>query len=542
MRRAHLPTFLVVSIVLTAPGAALRAVRAQPPSPTSAAPIALSDRLEAARGHGRRAWRLQPDRPGAAAVAGRIDGELVILSADAGEFSGDWTDPAVVQRALFVVVEGLRRLDPTLDPHFVVALSTFTVEAPAALYLPLANDVRGIGWQHFEPAETFRFTPGRLDGVLFMNSARAADTPLAEALFLQEIGHRWGVYVRLPDPDGTRLLGRDCAHWNHHLRTAGSAMEGNPWVEAGAGRFAAAVPPTVGYDPAQLYLMGAVPAEAVPPLTLVSAAGGPCFAAQVEGLPNPRHRPPTWRSGVPAEVDGVAEMVPWDAVIAHEGPRRPAHPAARRGWSAVFVLLTRAADDPATAIPLVDAARRRWSAAFERATDGRLALHTRRVAAALDPAPGSVGFGGRCLDPLDCAADWPHCAPTASGDRICTAGCLDHADCGDGACCAAVGDAALCAPAVDPCPAVDPDPNGGADGGAVDADVAGATDGSSDAPTDPTHDAAQDAGPRARDAGVERDDARGCTQRPGRQPPVGWLGALALALLTARRRLAPGGR
>lgn len=409
-----------------------------------------------------------PATPAIRAVQARVAGERVVLSADRGEFDGDWSDPAVVQRALFAVVEGLRRGQPTLDPHFVVVLSTFVVDAPIALYLPLANDVRGIGYRHLEPAEVFRFTPGRLDGVLFMNGVRLAETPLAEALFLQELGHRWGVYTRLPDPDGTRLLGRDCAHWSAFVRTPGSAMEGNPWVEDGPGRWFADVPDRVGYGDAERYLMGLLPAAAVAPLTRIVDDGWPCFDARRMGVDNPRAAPPTWRTGEPAAAEGDLERIGWDEVVAHEGPRAPPWTSARRRWSAVFVLATRAVDDPATALPIVERLRLRWSAAFEAATDtgaDRLTLDTRLEAARLVNPPGTVAFGGRCLDPIDCAADAPRCAPTAGGDSVCTRGCAAHGDCPARACCVALGAGdAVCAPAVDPCPAVDgPDaePDGG---------------------------------------------------------------------------------
>lgn len=521
-----------------APQAALRPVHANPLVDARAASVALSDRLEAARGHARRAWRPTDDRPSTHAVAHRIDGEVVTLIADAGEFDGDWRDPTVVQRALFVVVEGLRRARPDLDPHFVVALSTFTVEAPTALYLPLANDVRGIGYRHLEPAEVFRFTPGRLDGVLFMNTVRRVDDPQTATLFLQELGHRWGVYVRLPDPDGTRLLGRDCAHWNHFARAAGpamggSAMEGNPWVELGGGRFAAEVPPTVGYDPAQLYLMGALPAAAVPPITLVSDVGRPCFDGLGGGAINPRHAPPTWRTGERAEIesDGV-ETVPWQAVVAHEGPRRPSHGEARTRWSAVFVLLAGPADDPQPAIERVDRARLSWGARFTEATESALSLDTTLAAAAFVAEPGSAGFGERCLDPLDCAPDWPRCVPTATGDRICTARCAAHGDCGVGACCVATADGAWCAPALDPCPTVDPGPDGGLDAGPSDMGGPPPPDGG------PTGGAWIDGRPN--DAGPGQ-TPRGCAQRPGRSSPrpsaVGIVLGLGL-LFNARRRTA----
>lgn len=505
--------------------------------------------MQLARRYARDAFRPVRAGPSTAAVRASVEGEIVVLSADAGELDGDWSDPAVVQRALFTVVEGLRRSQPALDPHFIVVLSTFFVESPAALYLPLANDVRGIGYRHLEPAEVFRFTPGRLDGVLFMNGVQVADAPLAEALFLQELGHRWGVYVRLPDPDGTRLLGRDCAHWSAFARTAGSAMEGNPWVERAPGRFFADVPPAVGYGDADRYLMGLVPAAAVAPVARVSEAGWPCFAAQRMGVANPRAAAPTWRTGEAVEVDGRLESTAWAEVVAHEGPRDPSHAEARRRWSAVFVLAARAADDPAAALPIVEGARRRWSAAFARATatdasDG-LILETTLDAARLANPPGSVGLGGRCLDALDCAPSAPRCVATASGDHICTAACAAHAECAPGGCCVAltVGDA-VCAPSADPCPAVD-DPDaaigdaGPADGSLLDG-----------APTDGESPDAGDAAPSdglPADGGPTRRAPSSCAHTPVGvmpRPPgaPGWLMLGWLLLGWRVRRGIRGGR
>ncbi len=510
---------------------------AQPPARPA---LDLSHRLDVARAHARAAWRPAPAAPPARTVQARVEGELVVLSADGGELDGDWSDPAVVQRALFAVVEGLRRGQPTLDPHFIVVLSTFVVDAPVALYLPLANDVRGIGYRHLEPAEVFRFTPGRLDGVLFMNGVRLAEAPLAEALFLQELGHRWGVYARLPDPDGTRLLGRDCAHWSAFVRTPGSAMEGNPWVADGAGRFVAGVPDRVGYSDAGRYLMGLLPAAAVPPIVRIVDDGWPCFDARRMGVDNPRAAHPTWRTGEPAAAEGALEPIDWGEVVAHEGPRAPPWTSARRRWSAAFVLAARAVDDPATALPIVERARLRWSAAFEAATDtgaDRLTLDTTLEAARLVNPPGTVPFGGRCLDPVDCAAEAPRCAPTAGGDRICTRGCADHGDCPASACCVALaaGDA-VCAPTIDPCPAVD-GPEAGPDGGPRDGGLrdGGLRDG-----------ALRDGGLRDDGLPLSASSARaeGCAVRgPSSADPSGpALLVLGLGWVLRRRRVGDAGR
>lgn len=420
------------------------------------------------------AWRpmpadeSEPDTRSLALTAALFD-PIVVVRDDDGAFDADWSQPGVLQDVVLRILQTVRQQAPTLDPHFLVVLTTFAVVEPAAFYLYLANDVRGIGYQHLEPEEVFRFTPGRLDGVVFMNALggwRGGQAALGDALFLQEVGHRWGVYVRLPEAAGadpTRLLGRDCAHWSHFAATSGSAMEGNPWQMADGGRWRAPVPPSVGYVDADRYLMGLLPAEAVAPLVVI---GGPdtgwrCRDGQRGGVLNPRWRAPTWRTGRPAEAEGVAEAVTLDAVVEAEGARVPDHRAARRRWSAIFVVALRRQDDAAAAVEAADALRRRWAARFAEASataeGDALSLDTTFAGARLVNPPGSVGLGGRCLDAVDCAPGWPLCVATGSGDRVCTARCDAAGDCPAEACCVRGGlDDAVCMPSMGECPPLSP--------------------------------------------------------------------------------------
>lgn len=522
-----------------------------------AAPPIDQSQHPALRGLGRavaeRAWRpaapepLAPLGQRALALTVRLFDPVVVVRDDDGAFDADWADPAVLQAIILRIMQTVRRQAPTLDPHFMVVSTTFPVPEPAAFYLPLANDVRGIGYRHLEPEEVFRFTPGRLDGVLFMNAVggwRGPNAALGDALFLQELGHRWGVYVRLPaeTPDAaTRLLGRDCAHWSHFVRTAGSALEGNPWAPDGEQRWQAPVPATVGYIDAERYLMGLLPPEAVPPLTVI---GGPdtgwrCGDGQRSGALNPRWRSPSWRTGLPAQAQGSAEVVDFSAVVEAEGLRAPDHRAARRRWSALFVVAARGNDDLAAAAEATDALRQRWAQRFAEATataaGDRLELDTTFAAARLINPPGSVSLGGRCLDAVDCGPEWPRCVPTGSGDRICTAGCAEPADCPADACCVR-GDRAdpVCVPAMGPCPPLDPpDP--------PDADLG------YDEPIDAAP--AADAAPGPGSDGSSARDAAADLARPGPASPggcralergaprgVGWVGWLGVLVVARRRR------
>ncbi|MCA9538266.1 MAG: hypothetical protein KC620_05230 [Myxococcales bacterium] len=478
----------------------------------------------------------------AAPRARRLDvepqGEVIVVRATGGEFDGDWADPAVLERALFTLVDGVRQAQPGLDPHFIVILTTFPVAEPAAFYLPMANDVRGIGYRHLEASETFRFITGRLDGLIFANAvtAHAGDrAALGRALFLQEIGHRWGVYVRLPDAAldlQTRLLGRDCAHWSHFATLGGSAMEGEDWRAVAPERWRAEVPTVIGYQAADRYLMGLLPIEAVPPVQLVSPEGWWCGDPDRGGVPNPRWAPPTWRTGEPASATGVAEMVDFAAVAESEGPRVPGFEASRRVFSAVFAVAARAADEVEPARAAADALRLDWTAAFATAaaadTADGLRLASTLVAARLVVPPGSVPPGGSCLDRTDCATEDAVCVPDEREVGRCAPGCLTSADCPAEACC--VGSPRHCAASDAGCAPDGAPPDGSLPEPAPDL-------GSLDAGAGPLDATVHDADPAPGSTGSD-----GCAMAAPRPRAPAWWLAVGLALLSRRRRARRCGR
>jgi hypothetical protein len=147
--------------------------------------------------------------------------------------------------------------------------------------MPLANDVRGIGYRHVVVGEeTFNSVPGlALDGILFMNSFRnygGQYAPIGRLTFNQELGHRWGSHVYFEDRNGpsTEMLGRDCSHWSFLMDSGNSAMEGNVWIDNGNRTFTTNTSfYDFGYSGLDRYLMGFAPAEAIAPWFFITDAG-----------------------------------------------------------------------------------------------------------------------------------------------------------------------------------------------------------------------------------------------------------------------------
>lgn len=319
-------------------------------------------------------------------MTGEIHGALLVLRGDAGEFDGDWAAPRrsdglgpdgrehPFDRGLRNVVDGFAAAHPDRDPHFLTVLTTFGADRPAPLYLPLANDVTGIGWQHIVPGETFAL-PGRaLEGVVFMGPLGAfegARAPRGTSLFLQELGHRWGVFAHATDADGeltTLHLGRDCAHWSAFADSGDTALGGNTWRTSADGRWRPSGDVPRGYHDLDRYLMGVLPAEAAAPMTVLRGPGWPCDEVERRGARNPAWADPVGLGGPTAAVEATPWTLRAQDLVAAEGPRRPDHTRARRTHRMAFVLVARP-DDPVddAAVARVDALRRRWEAAFEAA-------------------------------------------------------------------------------------------------------------------------------------------------------------------------------
>lgn len=295
-----------------------------------------------------------------------------------------------------------------LDPQLVVVLATQPLICGDLFYRALANDVRGIGYQHEPTGELFDQTPdSRLDGMAFLNDFPYWQAHPAEFQndFDHELGHRWGarVHARIDGADSTELLGRDQQHWSYFLNSGGSPLEGNIWTDLGAGQLQADTPLGPGaFSDLDLYAMGVVPAAAVGPQQLLRPDPGAPPATDCLGQTLGPTSPP--QSCGPYQTAATPVTFTIDDVLAVEGPRDP--PAVAGPVSvdvAVVVLGTGDGTiDPATCQAITEAVPARI-ADFATASGGRVLLNnlvTTGQACASFTTPAPVGSprpaGGGC--------------------------------------------------------------------------------------------------------------------------------------------------
>lgn len=291
-------------------------------------------------------------------------------------------------RALFeLVTQVSRQLD--VDPELAVVLTTASIGCDELFYVPVENDVRGIGYARSDPRELFDDSPGtRLEGIAFLNDYpywRRHPDEFRRA-FLHELGHRWGARVRAGSGDeAERLLGRDGEHWSYFLDTGGSPLEGNAWSPLVDGVAAADTPLVpAGFSDFDLYLMGALPAERVEPARLLDPSALQ-HARDCLGHPLTEASPP--QSCGRLELDGSAELVSIDSVIASEGPREPAPDPSPRSLEVIVLVLSDSSDFEPRACAELGRSIAVSLADFADATRGRIGL-----ASAVDLGASCEGF------------------------------------------------------------------------------------------------------------------------------------------------------
>jgi hypothetical protein len=420
--------------------------------------------LEAGRLLRDKLWRPAPPTPETRRELGlpmqRItnedQGNITIARGDQGELDVNWEDPEELQNALLSIIESFYQNHPNRNPHFITVVTTFQVQSLAAFYMPLANDVRGIGYQHSgRGGEIFNYVGGglALDGIIFMNNFRGylgVYAPLGRLTFNQELGHRWGAHVAFQSRAGEsmELLGRDCSHWSFFMDTNNSAMEGNRWVDNGNGTFETTTSfYDFGYSQLDRYLMGFAPAEAIRPFYFVSGAGAwNCAQQYRNGELNPGHYPPIFGGAGQDQVrvSGQRTDVTLDDVIAVEGDREPEYGAARNRWTMSYILAARRNDTVnERALQQVEDLRLEWERQWEQdatepgydAPDLVTTADGSNDPVEPDPEAGA-GLGEACLAFRDCNPnETERCVGTNAGVGVCTKTCNAPADCPSDFCC-----------------------------------------------------------------------------------------------------------
>lgn len=231
---------------------------------------------------------------------------------------------------------------PDADPDFVVIIQDWLNSGfLGAFYMPMENDVTGIGYANQGGAETFDDDPtNSLEGLMWLNGVQILSTDLfIGILWGQEFGHRWGSFVHFMDGPNrsTALLGRDEAHWSYYLDTDWSWFEGNDWIQNADTTWTTATDTfdaSTHYSPLDLYLMGLVGTADVPSFTLLTGpSGGPGADAA----------PAAWQ-GQPVTVTAQPRTVTIQDVIAAEGPRVPSHLASPKSFDVAVLYVLREDD------------------------------------------------------------------------------------------------------------------------------------------------------------------------------------------------------
>ncbi len=253
---------------------------------------------------------------------------------------------------------------------FIVVFSDFEFSTgdAKAFYIGVKNDTKGLGSPLYD--NTARFgSAGALQGYIDMAALGRYHLDPSDARFEEvmrvlshELLHRWAATVSFINADGNRngsLLGRDGSHWSFLLDTGGSVEYGNRWADNGNGTFSSK-PDRQFFSPLDLYLMGMLKKEEVPPFFYIESPG-----ADAHRLPE---------AGV--TISGTRRDVTIDQVIAAEGAREPAADAAQKQFRFGFVLLTRPGTAPSDlAVQRVNAVRLAFETRLAALTGGKALAH-----------------------------------------------------------------------------------------------------------------------------------------------------------------------
>ena len=205
---------------------------------------------------------------------------------------------------------------------FVAVIATVTTNNNRN-YVGLRNDIRGIGLSVFDFSAPWGGA-GRLRGVI--NYPIDAYFDGAEQAMMHEIGHSWINYGK------DAVLGPAVPHWppsTMALGTMGFNIPGSqaggtfPWslVPLGDGTVRIdRVSPSDRYTPLDLYVMGLLPPDSVPPMYVLPASANP--NTFVDGMVSP------------------ARTYTINDYIAGHGVREPSSAAAPRTYALAVVVLT----------------------------------------------------------------------------------------------------------------------------------------------------------------------------------------------------------
>ena len=299
----------------------------------------------------------------------------------------------------------------------ILVFSTFQDQSVAAYYMPLRNDVQGLGECNMQTGQTFGCefdsTPSiingglGLQGFIFMNSvatwrgwdvnysgeAKEVDD-LDHAIYAtlgQEVAHRWGSGLRFIDPRtgvlSTKLLGRDNSHWAAYVDTDASVMDGWDWVQvAGSDNTFEVVDALNNFSTLDLYTMGALPVASARPFFFIDDAWflragqfiqpRPIQADEVLQMPTPEY---LRGFNVVLQAEGERVDLTIQDIVDAEGTRCPDPDHTPKTFRQAFVLLTDYGQDLSQVqgyIAELEIIRQNWEKWWHDRVDNRITICT----------------------------------------------------------------------------------------------------------------------------------------------------------------------
>jgi subtilase family serine protease/flagellar hook assembly protein FlgD/Tol biopolymer transport system component len=305
-------------------------------------------------------------------------GNVTVLEVDPGEYTA--TSGVSFEARREVAQDFFAKNSDTYDflvvfPGFDTILREGDLDGlhTVGLHTLVRNSVKGIG----KPGNYdigFQFhSPRRLKGYIDIGTLRPASPTKSDSDALQilahEVAHQWSGEAG----QGLGLVGKDGAHWSFFLSSDASVLLGSAWRDnkdatpTKKGTFTA-VESRRRYSPLDLYLMGFMTPEEVPPFQLLTPASGVSYSA----------------SDLPPAAGTTIEATPATLevknLISMLGQRNPTAADSPRDLRAAFILLVPRGQAATPAqLAHVERARAAWANQFFFLTRGRAFMQTERV-------------------------------------------------------------------------------------------------------------------------------------------------------------------
>ena len=289
---------------------------------------------------------------------------------------------------------------------FLYIFTNFDFQMPdadsRAFYLPVKNDIRGIGLELFDYSGLFG-SDGKLQGIIQMGNIFNLVLDPIDPRYEETLGflsheqmHRWGAFVRFRDATGkisTGLLGKDLSHWSFLLNSDASVLYGNRWQDNGTGSFTS-VEARRYFSPLDLYLMGLYDPSQVPPFVLIENPGI-----------NPDRLPE-----IGVTIEGTGHTITIGDIIAAEGERLPDVSKSQKTFKTAFILLTAPNTFTGEELYRIETLRNEWIARFSILTDGQGIVEVETVSIEeipINPGPPAPPVDPRTIPPsIDDGVKW----------------------------------------------------------------------------------------------------------------------------------------